>query len=754
MSVIFAQARPSWVRLASSLPPDVYRDTLCGELNSSHINRTVRIAGFVQATRVIGACVFLLLRDAYGSVQVTITSATPDLLSLSKSLPKEATLIVDGLVTPRATGAVNVDMHTGAVEVAATGLRVISSSSRPLPLQMGEGTSVTSAGDEALRLTHRVLDLRRLYLTRNLRLRSALSSALRLYLSHSNPPFTEVDTPTLYRSTPEGAREFLVPTRHFKLAYALIQSPQQWKQMLMAGGVDRYFQFARCYRDEAGRADRQPEFTQIDLECAWVNAGQVMAIAEGLLVAATSTAAAMHVACDHAWGNVFRSPKGGCAPGWSPHVSPPLPLPRLSFAHAMATYGVDKPDRRLGMPIGDASTLAGAFRSPVAGGEVETFFKEIPPGEPRVHTTPHNDANLDQFDARRASVRVFKSPGLGAALSNKDLDSVVDEVSQALAPAHASQLVNVRAGVIMWARVGPGGAVKVSGGLKAFMTPDGISALVQACSATPGDMLFLSAGYGAAPCVAAGAARVIAAEASRLTGVPLQPHDTHVHMQSADILPAAANLKHRLARKPSMVQAPESSAAAHTLDAFWVTDFPLLEMNDGVLQSSHHPFTCPHADDADTVTAYVEGRADVAHLLRVRGQHYDLVINGSEIGGGSIRIHDAALQRCVLRDVLRVTPAQMDGFEPLLTALDHGAPPHGGIALGFDRLVALLAGHANARSVRDVIAFPKSAAGNDLMVQAPAAVSDEQLAEYGLQWLEKGGVTGSVRTASTPDDSN
>jgi aspartyl-tRNA synthetase len=572
----------------------------------------------------------------------------------------------------------------------------------------------------------------------------------------------------------------------------LTQSPQQYKQLLMVGGVDRYFQIARCYRDESGRADRQPEFTQIDIEMAFVDREAVMRTAEGVVRAAWAGARSLAimqpsagtVAAAHApYLAHYAAGQGQAAPPfvlWSPL---PGTLERITYAHALCVYGSDKPDRRLGMPIANltrvfAADSAGAMQwPPLAAALDPARLTSATLGSPMFPASTF--ADLGQLIPGQASVRGFRVPGLSASLSRKDEDILTQELRSALGiPAPAKSPDGTDPFSLMLLRVGPNLALKGSP-LVTHLTADCKRQINDALGAQEGDLLVLgySAANPSALCNALGSVRLLMAEALRVKRLPVVPFGTQVALRETDSILFARNLREKLPGSTfSSAQSKEKNAlvsessvengtTSRDVDIFWVTDFPLFERaedDDNVreqqpgtvnselapLQSTHHPFTSAipaHKDElasviqsiyslqtgSDSVPSSVSMSADIMfRLLRIRGEHYDIVCNGSELGGGSIRIHEASLQRSVLADVLRVSPQQLHGFSHLMAALASGAPPHGGIALGLDRLVLTLAGPEAATSLRDVIAFPKTAAGAELMTGSPASVTLDQMKEY------------------------
>lgn len=551
----------------------------------------------------------------------------------------------------------NESLATGGVEVVVERIAELNSCA-PLPLQVATGSDVAS---EETRLRHRYLDLRRPVLQQNLLLRSQISLATRNFLCAEG--FLEIETPTLFKSTPEGAREFLVPTRTRGQFYALTQSPQQYKQLLMVGGLDRYFQLARCYRDEGGRADRQPEFTQIDLEMSFVQQDDVMDVIERLV--------------KQIWAAAGKA-------------LPSTAFPRMGFAEAMHRFGVDKPDTRYGLELRDVSDVLES-----------TAFAPF--------ATVLRDASASVAPSRKGVVRAINAKRLGAnGFSRKDVDEL-ERVSKRLSSDGSGVFV---------VKVERERAWKSSLGKK--LSTAEVAALTERLDAQDGDVLLF----------AAGAYSSVTSLLGRMR--------THC----SQLLYANGELQREL-----------DPAHFHHL---WVVNFPMFERSEdddgssdkAVLSATHHPFTAPTAEDAAVLTEILESLertedaaakqsllsdpATVEKLLALTAQHYDLVCNGWELGGGSIRIHQAKLQQAVFEEVLELPSLQRQSFEHLLQALSHGAPPHGGIALGLDRLVAILCG---APSLRDVIAFPKSSTGNELMTSAPGPVLTEQLEEYHIQLL-------------------
>ena len=557
--------------------------------------------GWVHKVRDLGGVIFIDVRDRYGLTQV-VTRDDADMLEVAGRLRPECVVAVSGPVERRSDETLNPKIDTGEVEVAVRRITVLSTALTP-PFQIDEETPVS----EELRLRYRYLDLRRPRMRANIGLRHRITMAVRNSLDAAG--FWEIETPMLTKSTPEGARDYLVPSRlQPGQFYALPQSPQIFKQILMVGGMDRYFQIVKCFRDEDLRADRQPEFTQIDIEMSFVDEEVVFGAVERLMQA------------------VFRQV--------GKDVS--VPFPRLSYDEAMRRYGSDKPDLRFDMPVQDVSE---AFRD----GRFKVFRNIVAAG---------------------GAVSALVAPGAGRQ-ARAQLDNLVDEA------------IALGAKGLVWVRQAPDGAIQ-SSILKAA-GPEALAQVVDLAGAGPDDLTLLAAGQGY--------------EASKLLG----------------------QLRLLLAQRGGLID--ESRTALS-----WVVDFPLLEWSETEqrLVSMHHPFTSPRPEDA--------GRLE-EDPAAVRARAYDLVLNGSEIGGGSIRIHDAELQARIFR-LLRISDAEAKArFGFFLDALQYGTPPHGGIALGLDRIVALLAAEP---SIRDVMAFPKTAGAVDLMSGSPSAVDRRQLRDLHL----------------------
>ena len=579
------------------------RTDLAGALRPRDIGRSVRLGGWVHRSRDLGGLIFLDLRDRAGLLQIRFDPETADatLLAAAADLGVESVIAVEGTVAARPPEGVNADMATGEIELRATRLQLLGPACTPaIPVARGKGEKLPA---EELRLRHRYLDLRRPELQANLVLRHALLQATRRTLSARE--FLEIETPILTKPTPEGARDYLVPSRvHEGEFYALPQSPQLYKQLLMVAGFDRYFQIARCFRDEDLRADRQPEFTQIDIEASFIGPEDIFALTEQLLRELWAVSG----------------------------TEIPTPFPRMTHAAAMERYGSDRPDLRYGLPLEDVSD---AFRD-------------------------------SEFAVTRAAlaaggrVRGLRLPG-GAALSRKQ----VDELEVLARGAGAGGLLRVKCV-----------AGQLEGPIAKFLDAAG------------GERLGL---------------------ADNELGLYVAAPD---HVSS----PALDRVRQAAAQLLGLVDLQRR-------EFLWVTDFPMFEADpaSGALSAVHHPFTAPRPEDLPVLDSAPESARALA---------YDVVLNGTELGGGSIRIHDPELQRRILSllGIDNATAQARFGF--LLEALRAGAPPHGGIALGFDRIAMLIAG---ATSLREVIAFPKTTAARALFEGAPTAVPDDDLDELHLQ---------------------
>ena len=595
------------------------RTHLCGELDRSSIDADVHLCGWVQRRRDHGGVIFVDLRDRTGRIQVVLDPDRPDQFRVAESLRNEYVLSIAGRVRLRPEGTENPDMPTGEVEVLGHEIEVLNPSD-PLPFQLEED-DIT----EAVRLRYRYLDLRSERMQGNLRLRHRVVSALRSYLEERD--FVDLETPILTRSTPEGARDYLVPSRVYQGSFfALPQSPQIFKQLLMVSGFERYYQIARCFRDEDLRADRQPEFTQLDIEASFVDESEVMQTAEEMVRA------------------LFRQVLD---------VELPDPFTRMSFSDALARYGTDRPDLRIPFELVDVTDL----------------MRDV---EFKVFAGPANSAG-----SRVAALRL---PG-GSRLTRQQIDGYTDYVRQFGAGGLAYIKVNTAA-------AGRGG---LQSPILKFLPDEVISALVQRAGVSDGDLLFFGA-------------------------------DTELVVNDA-----LGALRVRLGHDLGQV--------VDGWQPLWVVDFPLVERDreSGRWQSAHHPFTAPRDEDVELLE-HDPGA--------VRARAYDMVLNGAEIGGGSIRIHRPELQERVFQmlGIDRREARRKFGF--LLEALRYGAPPHGGIAFGLDRIVSMMAGED---SIREVIAFPKTQKSACLMTEAPSSVENDQLRELGIRARSAAGAAEQAR---------
>ncbi len=579
----------------------MYRSHSCGELRESHINKEVTLAGWVQKTRDKGFVVWIDLRDRYGITQLIFDAerSSKELLEQGRNLGREFVVQVKGLVIERASK--NSNIPTGNIEVLVQELAVLNSSKTP-PFTIEDQTD----GGEDLRMKYRYLDIRRNPVKENLIFRSKVTMEVRNYLS--NEGFIEVETPYLIKSTPEGARDFVVPSRMNEGEfYALPQSPQTFKQLLMVGGMDKYFQIVKCFRDEDLRADRQPEFTQIDCEMAFVEQDDILNAFEGLTR------------------HLLKKIKGVETGAF----------PRMTFDEALVKYGNDKPDIRFGMEFGELNAFA-----------------------------QHKDFNV--FNSAELVVGIAV-PG-GATYTRKEIDALVDWVRRP----------QVGAKGMVYVKCNEDGTFKSS--VDKFYDQEDLANWAKATAAKAGDLI----------CVLSGDANQTRGQLSALR----------------------MELGERMGLRKTNEFAP-----------LWVLDFPLLELDEetGRYHAMHHPFTSPKLGQMQLL------ETDPG---KVKANAYDLVLNGNEIGGGSIRIHDKEIQSTMFKH-LGFTPEEAKAqFGFLMDAFQYGAPPHGGIAFGLDRLVAILGGQ---ETIRDFIAFPKNNSGRDVMIDAPAPIDDDQLKELNLK---------------------
>ena len=580
----------------------IHRDTACGELTAADAGREVALGGWVESARDHGGLLFVDLRDRTGVVQVVFDPGKDqELFRTAEGWRSESAVGVRGTVRRRLPGNENPRLRTGEVEVVPSEIETYSVA-RPLPFDVAHADAV----DEALRLRYRYLDLRRSRMLENLRLRHRLFHAIRQFYTAEG--FVEVETPFLTKSTPEGSREYLVPNRQEPgTFFALAQSPQIYKQLLMIGGLERYFQIARCFRDEDMRADRQPEFTQLDVEMSFVEEEDVVASTERMLVETVRDAAGIEL---------------------------PHPFPRITHAAAMLKYGSDKPDLRLPLEIVDLSAAFGKTG-------FEAFARTLAAG---------------------GVVRGLRVPG-GGALSRRELDGLAEEARRRGAQGMA------------WLVAEAPGSFRSP--IAKFLSEAELEALARETGVEAGDLILLLADQPTVAAAVLGWARLWAGERFHLAdGAPWHP--------------------------------------------CWITDWPMFEWDEeeGRWYATQHPFTMPREEDLPLLER---------EPARVRAMKYDLVLNGYEIGGGSIRIASSEVQNRVLK-AMGVEGVERFGF--FIEALQYGTPPHGGIALGLDRIVMLLAG---ASSIRDIIAFPKAARAADLMTGAPAAVTPAQMRELHLR---------------------
>jgi aspartyl-tRNA synthetase len=577
----------------------------CGELNPTQSDSEVVLCGWVHRRRDHGGLIFIDLRDRYGFTQVVINPEDADIFTQAESVRPEWVLKVTGTVRKRLEGAEREENPTGGIEVVVSKLDVLNQAKTP-PFEIDQDKEV----GEEIRLEYRFLDLRRARMQKNIKMRHDITGIIRNYFRSNE--FLEIETPIMIKGTPEGSREYLVPSRLYHGDfYVLPQSPQQLKQLLMVSGVDKYFQIARCFRDEDQRGDRQPEFTQFEIEMSFCDQDDVMNVMEGCFKELTKA-----IRPDKSFEETF---------------------PRMTYQEAMDRYGSDKPDIRFGLEFTDVSEIAtscgfGVFESIVKGG---------------------------------GTVRAMNVPG-GGKFSRKDIDDLTD-----LAQRHGAK-------GLAWVRVGEeaGPVVKNS-------TPEFLDALNKAVGSAEGDIIFFAAGS--------------------------FPH----------ALEPLGEVRKDCAARLDII---DKTKWAY----LWITDFPMFEKSaDGAVGAVHHPFTRPHADD--------EGLVDTDPFA-ARAIGYDLVLDGNEVGGGSMRIHERDLQKKIF-SILGISEEDAERrFGHMLRAFEYGAPPHGGIAMGLDRVCMLFADEPN---IREVMAFPKDQKAKDLMLGAPSPMPEAQLIELGIKIIEE-----------------
>ncbi|RFC52525.1 MAG: aspartyl-tRNA synthetase [Verrucomicrobia bacterium] len=588
----------------------MYRTHHCNELRKAHIGQSVTLAGWVNTVRDQGGVIFLDLRDREGLTQVVFrTEENADAASLSHKLRDEDVIQITGRVDSRLSGTENDKLGTGDIEVVCTAVSILNKAD-VLPFQLDRELS-----NEDLRMQYRYLDLRRPRMNKNIRQRHKITAAARNYLDASG--FIEVETPILSNPTPEGARDFLVPARlspgHF---FALPQAPQQYKQLLMVAGLEKYFQIARCFRDEDLRADRQPEFTQIDIEASFVGQDDIIKLVEGLLV------------------SMFKA-------GMDRDI--PAPFQRMTWHHAMDQYGIDKPDTRFGMTLID---LASVF----AGTEFKIFKSTLENG---------------------GVVKAINAKGF-AGITTGQMNRLNELAVQAGLPVKTLAFIKCENG-------------EYKSPLWKFFTDAEKAALISTLAIEEGDIVFFVAGEWESTCTILGRTRLEIADMMDLT------------------------------------------KGSTDLNFLWVVDFPLLaKTDDGSWTAVHHPFTRPNSDDIPLL--------DAGDYAKVRAVAYDVVLNGYELGGGSIRIHEKDLQAKMFSVLGVSAEEQQIKFSHILDAFRFGAPPHGGLALGLDRIAMLIAGES---SIREVIAFPKNNKACDLMTDSPTKVDFKQLRELYIQTTAK-----------------
>jgi aspartyl-tRNA synthetase len=586
----------------------------CNELRPAHIGQTVTLSGWVHSRRDLGGLIFIDIRDREGRTQTVFdpSDLTKELFDQAAALRSECVVSITGKVRARPAGTNNAKIPTGEIEVGVSTLEVLNMAEvLPFPVDDPE---IANKVNEELRLQYRYLDLRRPEMARNLKVRSKVAIATRSYMDEQG--FLEVETPTLFKSTPEGAREFLVPNRREPgTFYALPQSPQQFKQILMVAGVEKYFQLARCYRDEDLRADRQPEFTQVDIEMSFIDREDIYSLIEGLLKRVWKTALNIDVL---------------------------TPFKRISFEEALNRYGIDKPDTRFAMELVDMTEDFRASTFKVFSGTI----------------------------ANGGVVKALNAKGMAGATQGQ-----IETMTEYAKSFGAKGLAFIKVENGEW-----------KSPIVKFFSEAEKAALVSKLKIEEGDLILFAADQWLNACEILGKIRLYCADVLKTQG--------------------------KLVIDP------------HQFNFLWVIEFPLLgfDRENNRWYSSHHPFTAPVTEDIPLLKTDPK---------KVRGQHYDVVVNGVELGGGSIRIHQPDVQKTIFEELLAIPPEETKlRFGYMLDAFKYGAPPHGGIALGFDRLIAILCGTS---SIRDVIAFPKTAKGTCLMTDSPSQVSPKQLRDLYLE---------------------
>ena len=591
------------------------RTLYCGQLRAEHIDKTVTLYGWVDRRRDHGGVIFLDLRDRDGIVQiVSDPERTPASYPVADQVRNEYVVKIEGRVSQRPPESLNPNLPTGKVEIYADSIELLSAVRTQLPFQVS--TADEENVREELRLKYRYLDLRRERMSRNIRLRHSVMKAIRRFLEDQED-FTEVETPVLTRSTPEGARDYVLPSRvNPGEWYALPQSPQLFKQLLMVAGMDRYYQIARCFRDEDLRADRQPEFTQLDMEMSFMDQEEILTLNESLVA------------------HIFKVVKG---------IDLPCPFPRMTYAEAMARYGSDKPDTRYGLELVEVSDIVKDSGFKVFSGAVKSG----------------------------GQVKVLPIPGGNDAISNVRIKPGGD-LFKVATDAGAKGLAYIR--------VREGGEIDTIGAIKDNLSDEQKQTLLERTGAEAGCLIL----FGAGP--------------------------------TATVNAALDKVRQAVAAELDLIDTDK-------LNFLWVTDFPMFEWNadENRYEALHHPFTAPNPEDIDDLTT-------------ARAVAYDLVLNGYEIGGGSLRIYQPDVQAKVFETIGLSDEEARDKFGFFMDAFDFGAPPHGGIAYGLDRLVMLM---AEETSIRDAIAFPKNQQARCLLTQAPSSVSDRQLKELQVKSTHK-----------------